>query len=110
MSRRTITFLAPHSAAAEDLHAAFAFPILSGEKLLGVMEFFSPEIRDLDDAMLSTFSGIGSQIGQFIERKQAEEAMELASLLPKENPYPVIRLLEGRISELRESSRPRVAG
>ena len=47
--------------------------------------------------MLSTFTGIGSQIGQFIERKQAEEAMELASLLPKENPYPVIRLLEGRI-------------
>jgi PAS domain S-box-containing protein len=84
-------------AAAEDLHTAFAFPILSGEKLLGVMEFFSPDIRDLDDAMLSTFSGIGSQIGQFIERKQAEEAMELASLLPKENPYPVIRLVDGRI-------------
>jgi PAS domain S-box-containing protein len=84
-------------AAAEELHAAFAFPILSGEKLLGVMEFFSPEIRELDDAMLSTFSGIGSQIGQFIERKQAEQAMEIASLLPKENPYPVFRLLEGRI-------------
>ena len=84
-------------AAAEDLHAAFAFPILSGEKLLGVMEFFSSEIRELDDAMFSTFTGIGSQIGQFIERKQAEVAMELASLLPKENPYPVIRLLEGRI-------------
>lgn len=84
-------------AAAEDLHAAFAFPILSGEKLLGVMEFFSPEIRELDDGMLGTFSGIGSQIGQFIERKQAEEAMELISLLPKENPYPVFRLLAGRI-------------
>ena len=84
-------------AAAEDLHAAFAFPILSGETLLGVMEFFSPEIRELDDPMLSTFTGIGSQIGQFIERKQAELAMELASLLPKENPYPVFRLLEGRI-------------
>jgi hypothetical protein len=28
------------------------------------MEFFSPEIRELDDAMFSTFTGIGSQIGQ----------------------------------------------
>jgi PAS domain S-box-containing protein len=84
-------------AAAEELHSAFAFPILSSEKLLGVMEFFSPEIRELDDGMISTFSGIGSQIGQFIERKQAEQAMELASLLPKENPYPVIRLLGGKI-------------
>src|SRR5215510_3183913 len=84
-------------AVAEDLHSAFAFPIVSENKLLGVMEFFSPEIRELDGAMLSTFSGIGSQIGQFIDRKQAEEAMELASLLPKENPYPVFRLLAGRI-------------
>lgn len=84
-------------AAAEDLHAAFAFPILSGEKLLGVMEFFSPEIRELDNAMLGTFNGIGSQLGQFIERKQAEEAMELASRLTEENLYPVFRLVEGKI-------------
>src|SRR5215510_4609487 len=84
-------------AAAEDLHAAFAFPIVSGNQLLGVMEFFSPEIRELDKVILSTLTGIGSQIGQFIDRKQAEEAMELASLLPKENPYPVFRLLAGRI-------------
>ncbi len=98
-------------AAAEGLHAAFAFPILSGEKLLGVMEFFSPEIRELDDAMLSTFSGIGSQIGQFIERKQAEQAMELASLLPKENPYPVFRLIEGRVlSYVNPAGRELLAG
>lgn len=83
-------------AANENLHSAFAFPIVSGEKLLGVMEFFSDEIRALDDAMLSTFSGIGSQIGQFIERKRVEEAIELASLLPEENPYPVFRLREGK--------------
>jgi PAS domain S-box-containing protein len=75
------------------------------------MEFFSPRIRDLDDAMLSTFSGIGNQIGQFIERKQAEEAMELASLLPKENPYPVIRLLDGRIlSYVNPAGRELLAG
>jgi PAS domain S-box-containing protein len=84
-------------AAAERFHAAFGFPIVSGEKFLGVMEFFSEEIRELDDSMLSSFGGIGSQIGQFIERKEAEEAMELASLLPEENPYPVCRLREGRL-------------
>ncbi|PYS73112.1 MAG: hypothetical protein DMF73_06580, partial [Acidobacteria bacterium] len=84
-------------ASAENLHAAFAFPIMSGEKFLGVMEFFSHEIREPDGALFATFRGIGSQIGQFIERKQAEEAIEFASLLPEENPSPVIRLLEGRI-------------
>jgi PAS domain S-box-containing protein len=63
------------AAAAEGLHAAFAFPILSGEKLLGVMEFFSHEIREPDEALLATFRGIGSQIGQFIERKESEQEL-----------------------------------
>jgi len=59
------------AAAAEGLRAAFAFPILSGEKFLGVMEFFSHEIREPDNALLATFSGLGSQIGGFIERLRA---------------------------------------
>ena len=59
----------------EGLHAALAFPILSGEKLLGVMEFFSHEIREPDDALLEMFSNIGSQIGQFMERRRAEESL-----------------------------------
>jgi len=64
------------AAAAEGLHAAFAFPILFGDKFLGVMEFFSHEIRKPDDELLATFSGIGSQIGQFLEQKRGEEERE----------------------------------
>ncbi len=64
------------AAAAENLHAAFGFPIISGEKFLGVMEFFSHEIREPDGALLATFSGIGSQIGQFLDRKTAEQDRE----------------------------------
>ena len=64
------------AASAENLHAAFAFPIMSGEKFLGVMEFFSNEIREPDAALLAAFSGIGSQIGQFLERKGVEEDRE----------------------------------
>ena len=63
------------SAAAAGLHAAFGFPILSGEKFMGVMEFFSHEIREPDETLLATFQGIGSQIGQFIERKQSEQEL-----------------------------------
>jgi signal transduction histidine kinase/integral membrane sensor domain MASE1/CheY-like chemotaxis protein len=70
------------AAAAENLHAAFAFPIMSGEKFLGVMEFFSHEIREPDSNLLATFSGIGSQIGQFLERKGVEEDRE--NLLARE--------------------------
>jgi integral membrane sensor domain MASE1 len=63
------------AAAAEGLHAAFAFPIISNERFLGVMEFFSQEIREPDEALLATFAGIGSQIGQFLERKQSEQEL-----------------------------------
>jgi PAS domain S-box-containing protein len=62
-------------AAAAGLHSAFAFPILAGEKFLGVMEFFSHEIREPDETLLATFQGIGSQIGQFVERKQSEQEL-----------------------------------
>ena len=59
----------------ENLHAAFAFPIVGGEKFSGVMEFFSSEIRQPDNALLALFGSIGSQIGQFMERRRAEEAL-----------------------------------
>jgi C4-dicarboxylate-specific signal transduction histidine kinase len=39
------------------------------------MEFFSHEIRQPDRDLLDMMATIGSQIGQFIERKQAEEAL-----------------------------------
>ena len=59
----------------EGLHAAFGFPILLGEEVSGVMEFFSHEIREPDQDLLAMMATIGSQIGQFIERKRAEEAL-----------------------------------
>jgi PAS domain S-box-containing protein len=60
-------------AAAEGLHGAFAFPIILGGEVLGVMDFFSREIRQPDADLLLMFATLGSQIGQFIERKRAEE-------------------------------------
>jgi PAS domain S-box-containing protein len=63
-------------AALEELHAALAFPILLGEEALGVIEFFSREIKQPDQELLNVLATIGSQIGQFIERKHAEEALQ----------------------------------
>jgi PAS domain S-box-containing protein len=63
-------------AVTEGLHAAFAFPISFRKRFLAVMEFFSREIRDADQDLLKIFGSIGSQIGQFIERKEAEAALQ----------------------------------
>src|SRR5215831_19306658 len=56
----------------EGLHAAFGFPILLGGEVLGVIEFFSREIKQPDQELLNMLATIGSQIGQFTERKRAE--------------------------------------
>ena len=72
----------PHAsiAAREGLHAAFAFPILLGGDVLGVMEFFSREIRQPEQELLNMMATLGSQIGQFIERKRAEDGLRHAQM------------------------------
>ncbi len=62
-------------AAQAGLHAAFAFPVTLGSQVLGVLELFSPRIREPDEDLLETFSSIGRQIGQFLERELAERAV-----------------------------------
>ncbi len=59
-------------AAEEGLHGAFGFPVQWQKKVLGVLEFFSPEIRPPDPDLLQMFTAIGSQIGQFTERMRVE--------------------------------------
>jgi len=73
-------FLRAPIAACEGLHTAFGFPILLGDDVLGVMEFFSQESRQPDQDLLHTMASIGSQIGQFIERKRAEDALHQAQM------------------------------
>ncbi len=60
------------SATAADLHAALAFPILNGEKVLGVFEFLSTRIEEPDEALLRVMNGIGNQVGQFVVRRRVE--------------------------------------
>jgi PAS domain S-box-containing protein len=60
------------SAAAHDLHAAFAFPILFAADVTGIIEFFSRQARAPDTDLLSMMSALGRQIGQFTARRRAE--------------------------------------
>ncbi|MEH2236241.1 adenylate/guanylate cyclase domain-containing protein [Nostoc sp.] len=62
-------------AAEAGLHAAFGFPILEDSEILGVMVFFSRDVQPKDKDLLQMVGSIGSQIAQFIKRKQAEDAL-----------------------------------
>jgi PAS domain S-box-containing protein len=64
------------------LRGAFGFPILLGDEVVGVMEFFSQEPRQPNQDLNDMITSVGFQIGQFHERKRAEE--KLAHLLVRE--------------------------
>jgi PAS domain S-box-containing protein len=70
------------AALAAGLHSAFAFPVTFGRECLGVLEFFSPVRREADLELLRSFLGVGSQVGQFLERMRIEH--ERQSLLESE--------------------------
>jgi PAS domain S-box-containing protein len=57
------------------LHSGFAFPIALRHEVLGVMAFFGCESGKPNDDLLSFLTTLGSQIGQFIERKTTERAL-----------------------------------
>jgi PAS domain S-box-containing protein len=63
------------SAVQEGLRSAYGFPSLLGDRVIGVLEFFSHELREPDEEMIKWISAVGNHIGQLIERKRAEEAL-----------------------------------
>ena len=61
------------------LHGAFAFALVHGTEVLGVMEFFHTEVRPPDEMLIASAASMGGQIGQYMVRKAAEErALHLA--------------------------------
>ena len=61
------------------LHGNFVFAVTNGRKVIGVIALFSREVRSLDRPTLRVMADIGSQIGQFIERRRAEEELRRSS-------------------------------
>jgi diguanylate cyclase (GGDEF)-like protein len=62
------------------LHGAFAFPLTAAGQVLGVLEFFHRDVREPDAMLIHIAESIGSQIGQFIVRMQAEEAVKFVAM------------------------------
>jgi PAS domain S-box-containing protein len=57
------------------LHAAFCFPLRSARGVVGVIEFFTGEARQLDSELLGMMSSLGDQIGMAVERRRDTEAL-----------------------------------
>ncbi|HEX9285682.1 MAG TPA: GAF domain-containing protein, partial [Thermoanaerobaculia bacterium] len=59
----------------DGLHAGCGFPIESRGETLGVIEFFRTAPHAPDPELMDALGDLGRRIGQFIERKTAEEAL-----------------------------------
>jgi PAS domain S-box-containing protein len=55
------------------LRAGYAFPLRSGSEIIGVIEFFSRRLCSSDTGLMSMMAALGSQLGQYLERKRAED-------------------------------------
>jgi len=55
------------------LHGAFVFPIASDGRTIGVLNFASRRAREPEPQLLQAIAVIGGQIGQFLQRRQADE-------------------------------------
>jgi PAS domain S-box-containing protein len=59
------------------IHAAFVFPIVARGATIGVLIFSSRKAREPEERLLQAITVIGGQIGQFLQRRQAEEQRQV---------------------------------
>ncbi|MBW0098084.1 response regulator [Pseudonocardia sp. KRD-184] len=69
----------PRRAAAPDLGAGLAFPVLAGGEVVAVLEFFSSAPAEPDDALLALLADVGRQLGRVVDRVRAADALRAAA-------------------------------
>jgi phosphoserine phosphatase RsbU/P len=57
------------------LRAGVGLPVFGRDGVLGVMEFFAPPVRVPDPDQLELMRTVGRQVGQFVERRRAEDLL-----------------------------------
>jgi PAS domain S-box-containing protein len=61
-------------------NGACVFPLTDGEQIIGVLAFSSSKVREPDDRMLQAVQSIGGQLGQFLQRQQALNALRRSEM------------------------------
>jgi signal transduction histidine kinase len=82
-------------AARAGVHGAFAFPVCKGERLYGVIDYFSRTSREPDREVLEMLADLGIKVGLFVDRKRTEEELRQteARLVQEQRLAEVARVL-----------------
>ncbi|HYP97353.1 MAG TPA: diguanylate cyclase [Polyangiaceae bacterium] len=73
------TFLRARTAGEAGIRSGFAFPVLIGNEVVAVLEFYSERREEPDLRLLNLMGNIGTQLGRVVERERARAAtLELA--------------------------------
>ncbi len=75
------TFLRRAAAEASGLHSACAFPIYAQQELVGIIDLWSRIVQHPDPKALKVFTGVGEQIGHWIEQCRSEQARKAEHIL-----------------------------
>ncbi|HEU5248744.1 MAG TPA: PAS domain S-box protein [Thermoanaerobaculia bacterium] len=79
--------------ASDGIRSSCGFPIENEGEFIGVVEFFSREVRPAVPELMRALTDLGSRIGQFIDRRRAGEALQESEesyrALFEVNPLPM---------------------
>jgi PAS domain S-box-containing protein len=100
----------PRSQAARDagLKGALAIPILAGDTVVAVLEFFVPEPRDEDERLTKVTATVAAELNLVIERKRVEETLREQEAMLRLS-FERIQDLAGRLIVAQEAERKRIA-
>ena len=97
------TFARAGHATALGLKSGVAIPVLAAEEAVAVLVFYMYEVREQDERLVHLISVVSAQLGAFIRRKRAEDALRHSEENARrliENLNDVIMVLdaEGRLT------------
>jgi signal transduction histidine kinase len=57
------------------LQSALYIPVRLGQEMVGLMEFLSTEVHQVDEVLMEMLGSVGTQMALFVERSRAEEQL-----------------------------------
>lgn len=112
------SFIRAHDAVEAGFKAAMAIPVLSGDVVIAVLDFFVFEPRKEDRKLIELVSTVAAYLGILFQRKQAEEELRKLSYVVEHSPASIfitdakgdIEYVNPKLIEMTGYSREEVVG